>query len=204
MSPKPLIVAATTSELAPSIPFLREHAIPYLVTGAGMLATAYALTKRLRGASPPAYILNVGIAGSFTPHLAIGAVTEIVHDTLPELGAESEEGFIPMEQLGFGNSSWSNIPPSALQTHLPPTKAVTVNTVHGVPSSIESIRQQFPEVQVESMEGAAVFYVCHSENIPCLQVRSISNYVELRNKSTWNIPLAIHNLNEWLMTFLAS
>jgi futalosine hydrolase len=31
--------------------------------------------------------------------------------------------------------------------------------------------------------------------VKCLQIRSISNYVELRNKENWNIPLAINNLN---------
>ena len=45
------------------------------------------------------------------------------------------------------------------------------------------------------MEGAAVFKVCNFFNTPCIQLRSISNYVEKRNKKKWNIPLAIQNLN---------
>jgi futalosine hydrolase len=45
------------------------------------------------------------------------------------------------------------------------------------------------------MEGAAIAMVCEKENIPYLQVRSISNYVTKRNTNEWNIPLAIKNLN---------
>jgi futalosine hydrolase len=35
--------------------------------------------------------------------------------------------------------------------------------------------------------------------IPCIQLRSISNYVEPRNRSNWNIPLAIKALNDYLL-----
>jgi futalosine hydrolase len=45
------------------------------------------------------------------------------------------------------------------------------------------------------MEGAAVFMVCQHFNIQCIQVRSVSNYVESRNKNNWNIPLAVKNLS---------
>ena len=36
------------------------------------------------------------------------------------------------------------------------------------------------------------------ENMNFLQLRSISNYVEERNKANWDIPLAIKNLNDKL------
>jgi len=48
------------------------------------------------------------------------------------------------------------------------------------------------------MEGAAFFYVCQLQKIPHIQIRSISNYVEPRNRANWNISLAIKNLNEVL------
>ncbi|NGM60983.1 futalosine hydrolase [Sphingobacterium sp. SGG-5] len=203
MHPKPLIVAATQAEIMPSIPFFEEHRIPYIVTGVGMLATTYALTKAL-ARSPSSLVLNVGIAGSFSHNIAIGSVVEIIHDTLSELGAESSEGFIPIEELGFGSSSWSSLPIDSVQTDLPRVQAITVNKVHGSLTSIAHLQKRLPEIHVESMEGAAAFYVCHEENMPCIQVRSISNYVEARDKSAWDIPLAIRNLNHWLNNFLTS
>jgi futalosine hydrolase len=52
------------------------------------------------------------------------------------------------------------------------------------------------------MEGAAVFYACEQEGMPCAQIRAISNYVERRNKASWQVDLALKNLNDWLQKFL--
>jgi futalosine hydrolase len=54
------------------------------------------------------------------------------------------------------------------------------------------------------MEGAAVLYSCEQTGIPCLQVRSISNYVEPRSKESWKIDLAVKNLNDWAIRFLTN
>ncbi len=202
MYTKPLIVAATHAEIAPSISLLNGHHISYVITGVGMLATAHALTKALYR-NKPSYVLNIGIAGSFSPNLAIGSVVEIVQDTLSELGAEEEDGFITMDELGFGSSSWPKRPIEGIETNLTKVEGITVNKVHGNTFSIQDIQQRLPSIQTESMEGAAVFYVCAEEQIPCIQVRAISNFVEVRNKSSWNIPLAVQNLHHWLDDFLA-
>jgi futalosine hydrolase len=45
------------------------------------------------------------------------------------------------------------------------------------------------------MEGASVFKVCEEFDVPCIQIRSISNKVEKRNKKNWDLELAIKNLN---------
>jgi len=73
-------------------------------------------------------------------------------------------------------------------------EGVTVNKVHGSQLSIQKVIKQFSP-DVESMEGAAVSYVCMQQQIKFIQIRAISNYVEKRNKSAWNIPLAVRNLN---------
>ena len=73
-------------------------------------------------------------------------------------------------------------------------KGVTVNTVHGIENSIHKmVERLYPDI--ESMEGAAVFKVCEEMRVSCIQIRSISNKVEKRNKESWNLPLAISNLN---------
>ena len=45
------------------------------------------------------------------------------------------------------------------------------------------------------MEGASVFKVCEELDVSCMQIRAISNNVEIRNKDNWDIDLAIRNLN---------
>ena len=70
-----------------------------------------------------------------------------------------------------------------------------MNTVHGNESSIAKIKERL-NPQVETMEGAAFLMVCQKEKIPALQLRAISNYVELRNKENWNVALALKNLHD--------
>jgi futalosine hydrolase len=39
-------------------------------------------------------------------------------------------------------------------------------------------------------------------DVPCIQIRAVSNYVEKRNRDGWNIGLAIKNLNTFAIEFL--
>lgn len=198
---KILIVSATHAEIAKSIHFLEKFHIPYLVTGVGMIATTFALTNYLAN-NPCDYIINIGIAGSFAPSIPIGTVVEVNKDIFSELGAEDKDKFINIDTLGFGKSTFENIKHEILSTSLPYYTGITVNTVHGDDSSIRKIKNRLPDISIETMEGAAVFYVAHQHQIPAIQVRAISNYVEARNKSNWNIPLAVENLNIWLQEYL--
>ena len=52
------------------------------------------------------------------------------------------------------------------------------------------------------MEGAAVFYVAGMLDIPVIQLRTISNYVEPRNRAAWKIQEAIQVLNDLLIRIL--
>ncbi|MCI0921566.1 futalosine hydrolase [Sphingobacterium rhinopitheci] len=198
---RPLIVSATREEIANSIPFLEKHNIPYLITGVGMVATTYALTRYL-STNNCDLLLQVGIAGAIDRTIDIGTVIEVDCDILSELGAEDGDHFIQIKDLGFGESEYRKINLSSIETYLPKHIGITVNTIHGSEKSINNVKNLFPKASIESMEGASFFYVAHHLNIPSLQVRSISNHVEKRDKSTWNIPLAVKNINEWLVSFL--
>ncbi|HEY0274233.1 MAG TPA: hypothetical protein VGC22_13660, partial [Chitinophaga sp.] len=71
-------------------------------------------------------------------------------------------------------------------------------TVSGSASTITRLETRY-QPQVESMEGAAFHYACLVEKVPFLQLRSISNYVEVRDKSKWKIGLAVKHLNDALL-----
>lgn len=198
---KPLIVAATRFEILDSIPLIEEKQIPYLITGVGMTATAYALGRVLTQQQDISQVLNVGIGGSFDKNIPLGEVLAIHTDTFYELGAEDGEEFLNIEDLGLGKGTYHNINTS-IDFKLPKHEAITVNKVHGNEKTIQKVLMKYPNVKVENMEGAAVFYACEQEGLPCAQIRAISNYVERRNKASWQIDLALKNLNNWLQKFL--
>jgi len=177
-----------------------------LVTGVGMVATAFALGRHL-SANNYDLVVNLGIAGSFDRGIALGEVVEITEDTFAELGAEDDLNFLPIAELGFGEATFY---PSKKLTdlynlfntfNLKQATAITVNTVHGNEGSIKKVAERL-NPQVESMEGAAFFYACKQFNVACLQIRAVSNYVEKRNRDNWNIGLAIKNLNTFAVEFL--
>lgn len=200
---KLLVVAATRFEISPSIPLLEAKEIPYLITGVGMTATAFALGKAFVSNHPYTAILNVGIAGSFDKEIPLGTVVSVCKDTFYELGAEDGTDFISIDELGFGPGTYYPKEPNLL-VELPTYSAITVNRVHGHEESIQRFSSKYSNVTLESMEGAAVFYACAQEDMPSMQVRAISNYVEQRNRSSWKMDLAITNLNNWLQNFVSA
>jgi futalosine hydrolase len=177
-----------------------------LITGVGMTATAFALGRHL-AANQYDLAINLGIAGSFDRDFALGDVVEITEDTFAELGAEDGEEFLSIEKLGFGTNTYqsttklSDYYDTSNLLNIKQAKAITVNTVSGNEGSIKKIIHRL-NPQVESMEGAAFFYACREMNLPCLQIRAVSNYVEKRNRDNWKIGLAIKNLNTFALEFL--
>ena len=222
---KILLVSATKFEIRPladKLTFLRNEneflsqykhhntAVDILITGIGMTATAYHI-----GCLPakPSYdlALNAGICGSYNPSIRLGEVVETTEEIFCEMGAENNDEFLSMFDLGlmdpddlpFKGGKLKNTTSSAslVISGLPKVKGVTANTIHGKTESILKVKNLF-QPDVESMEGAAFFYACLSASIPFHQVRSVSNYVKERDKSKWNMNLALKNLNATLIGIL--
>jgi futalosine hydrolase len=203
-----LFVAATLFEvesLKNNSNFIsNSHSFKVLITGVGMVATAYALGREL-ALNQYDLAINLGIAGSFDRSIALGDIVEITEDNIAELGAEDDENFISIAQLGFGESSFK----AGIELHkiykgkatIKQATAITVNKVHGNNASISSIITRL-NPELESMEGAAFFYACRKEGVPGLQIRAVSNYVEKRNRDAWQIGLAVKNLNTFAVELL--
>lgn len=207
---KTLVVAATIDEVRPVYEYFKLPAATFaegpgfdiLITGVGMTATAFALGQKLQASYTQ--VLNLGIAGAFDKNIPLGTLVYISKDTFSELGAEDDQNFIGIDELGFGTSTMETrkTENKSLEPLMQGT-GITVNTVHGNAGHIAEIVSRLNPT-VESMEGAAVLYACKQTKLPCIQVRAISNYVEKRNKSNWKIGLAIKNLNDWAIQFLTN
>jgi futalosine hydrolase len=223
-----LIVSATFAEIKPLANTLKisvvptnnryfttyaGHPITLLITGVGMVATAFQIGSLKKDNFDIA--INAGIAGSFTKELQSGQLVNVTSDCFAELGADYGEKFIPLYNMDFAKDTaepfittdgWIHNPAitaNNLINDLQKVKGITVNTVNGNIERIEKIKEMFSP-DVESMEGAAFLFGCLKKGIPCFQLRTISNYIEPRNLNQWNIPLAIGILNKRLIEIIAS
>jgi futalosine hydrolase len=221
-----LIVSATRGEVAPLIEALRSqhererfiagdigaHRVDVLITGIGMVSTAVWCTRALAGASYD-LALNLGVCGSFNPEFAPGTVVHVVRDRVAELGVEDGAAFRTLAEIGlcdpqphpFSAAEVVNerTPPLSGLASLPAVSAITVNTVHGNPTSIAAVVERC-RPDVESMEGAAFMYACRVADVRFAQVRAVSNRVERRNRAAWDLPGAIAALNLSALSLLDS
>ncbi|MBK9254361.1 MAG: futalosine hydrolase [Saprospiraceae bacterium] len=219
-----IIVSATSKEIEPLTHYLSEYydsnndqfntykykqlIIRTCITGVGSVKTVFKLGQ-LSGIENTDLAINAGIAGSFKELIPIGSVAEVIQDRFGDLGVENADGTFSdifeaelddPELFPFKNGVLTVIPYPQL-TDLNKVSGITVQKVHGTKNSIRDIVRKY-NPDIESMEGAAFFYVMKSLKINSTQIRAISNFVEPRNKNNWNIGLAIKNLNERLIIFL--
>ncbi len=218
-----LLVAATEAEIALSTEYmdangkrisdrafeLHGHTVTLCITGVGMTATAYAVTRALLTGKYD-LALQAGVGGSFDRAIPLGSVVFITTDRFGDLGAEDKGNYIDIFDLGLTDQDKFPFSGGILATPshpvhekitLPRVSALTVNTVTGYAPTIDRLRALYG-CQTESMEGAAFHYVCLCEGVPFVQLRAISNYVEPRNRENWQMKKAIVALNDYLTQLL--
>jgi futalosine hydrolase len=217
------LVSATPFEVAPTIQWLESlsppgsnneftiggHRISVLVTGVGPVATTWKLAGYLYG-NKPDLMINAGIAGAYDRSLALGDVVLVGEEQLADTGAEESDGrlisLFDMNLLDpdeFPYRGGRLVNPDMENAHfLRQVRGLTVSRATGTEASISALTSKYPDAQTESMEGAAVFYCCLLSGVRFLEIRSVSNYVEPRNRAGWNIPLAVSSLNEVLKELL--
>jgi futalosine hydrolase len=180
-----------------------------LISGVGIAATTHHLTRVLQAGNYQR-VINIGVAGAYNPHLPVGSVVQVIRDRFSDFGAEHGDSWLPAEKLPFtGADSFPYVdgwlePPSTEAyppLHLLRAVGITSDTVHTTPVSIQRITSLY-QPDIETMEGAALFYVCMLMDIPCLQIRSVSNPVGIRNAANWNLDLALQNLRAMLIPYL--
>jgi futalosine hydrolase len=186
-----------------------DHSVQVCITGPGMMAATYALTRAVAGGDFD-FALQAGVAGSFTQELEPGELVLVQSEQLGDLGAEDRDRFLDIFELGLLETDASPFSGGRLECPLHEipfpyrmitVNGLTVNTVSGCAGTVAMRGERFG-CQVESMEGAAFHYVCLREALPFAQIRAISNYVEPRDRSKWKMKEAVTALNDWLITLL--
>lgn len=216
-----LLTAATSLELKPFLPAKLNakvgavmplnvdgiNQVDILISGIGAGTTATNLSFAL-GQKKYDLVVNVGIAGSFSETLVIGNVVTVREDCFADYGVDNNGKFESIFEMGLMSSNEHPFSNAKLintfsNANYPTVKAITVSTASGSEQVITKWKKYY-NPDIETMEGAAVFYSCLMAKIPFVCIRSISNKVEPRNSSAWNIPLAIENLHKATLDFLKS
>ncbi len=201
-----LLLSATEQEIKPFSD--ANTGTDILVSGVGVPAAMYHLQKRMQQIDYD-LIIQAGIAGTFNSGVRLGQVVLVKQDTFADLGAEEKDNFIPLFESGladknefpFTNGWLVNNIKMMQQTTLEVVSAVTVNKVSDSLLQKQQLVKHF-NAGIESMEGAALHYICLQENIPFLQLRSVSNLVGERDKTKWKMKEAIDNLNTELLKLI--
>ena len=208
-----LVVAATAKEIDPFIELARtghlNNNIDILISGIGLTASTYHLSKQI-ALKKYDLVIQAGVAGSFDLRIPLGTVVAVSQDAiadqsvveLQKLKTLFELDLVPQDQYPYKKGWLINPNKEVLRkTKLKIVTGISVNQISTSKQMIKFYRDVFDPVS-ESMEGAALHYVCLMENIPFLQIRSISNYIGERNKKKWDMMESIVNLNDSLLKII--
>lgn len=213
-----LITAATAIELTPfleqfrkqQVHFSRQYEADVLITGIGLTATTYSLLKYIQ-VKRPDLVIQAGVAGCFDTSLPLGTVFAVKQDAiadqsvieLNQLKTLFDLNLVPQDQYPYSKGWLINKNDMLKKTKLKKVRGISVNEITSSKKKVAFYKEHFEPV-VESMEGAALHYVCLLEKIPFIQLRSTSNYIAERNKKNWNMKESIINLNKELTRLLES
>ena len=166
-------------------------------TGVGPVSAAFALTRVL-AEDPARAIIVCGVGGAYPGSgLEPGDVACASLEIYGDLGAETAEGFLDMDALGF--------PIGALPLQLFPVATrvpfVTCATCTGTDArAAEMVRRTGGKV--ESMEGAALVQVARAMGVPAGEIRGISNIAGRRDRASWRLDEAAANARAALIAWI--
>jgi futalosine hydrolase len=213
-----LLVAATVIEISPFLEHYRDTKnrlpenlhVDILITGVGLTASTYSITKQIQMRRPD-IIIQAGIGGCFNKNIPLGSVVAIKQEAIgDQVVIESGEiktlfdlGLTDKDQSPFSKGWLINKSAVLKKIGLKKVKGITTNEITTSKQKIKLYQDTF-DPTIESLEGAALHYVCLMEKIQFIQIRSISNYIGERNKKNWNMKNSISNLNKELTRLLES
>ncbi|WP_224984682.1 futalosine hydrolase [Geomonas agri] len=191
----------------------------FALTGIGKVNAASAATLLCERYTPD-LIVNTGCGGAFVgAGLAVGDLAVADSECLADEGVRTPDGWRGLDLIGIpvyegrGERLFNRIPldqecarraldcatAAGFATIMGPF--LTVSTCSGTARQGEELLRRFPGV-CENMEGAAVAQVALMYGVPCLEVRGISNMVEDRDLSRWDLKRAVGQVQRFLALYL--
>lgn len=171
--------------------------------GVGKAAATFGAAEAIRRRAGARAVLLFGVAGAYpTRHrsdaapVEVGRVAVVTSDRFGDEGVTTPQGFRDLGAMKLGD-----VGPFAADPRLceeararlgcPAVQGVTVSTCSGADDASARLRERCPAGDVETMEGAAVAYVCRQRELPMLHVRAVSNWTGDRDRGGWDLDAAV-------------
>lgn len=202
-APRILIMTSVAAERDAVLRGLHENnAFDVQVSGVGPASAAASTATALATASY-SLVINMGIAGGFVGQAEIGSLVVANEIIAADLGSQTPDGFISMDELGFGSA---RVPVDArmvtqvaealqaagLLTTIGPV--LTVSTTTGTAATAQELAARVPGAVAEGMEGYGVATAAQQHGVSVLEIRAISNPVGPRDRDAWRIKEALQTL----------
>jgi futalosine hydrolase len=168
------------------------------VGGVGSASVA-ATTARVLALRRFDAVLSAGIGGGIG--VPVGGTAIATTSVAADLGADSPDGFLSLDQLGFGTAAIATDPGmvAAVTAAVPGVVAgpvLTVSTVTGTLAGTRDLIVRHPDAVAEAMEGFGVATAATQAGVPFGELRTISNPVGPRDRGAWRIGDALERLSE--------
>ncbi|MCI3923019.1 futalosine hydrolase [Paenibacillus sp. TRM 82003] len=182
-----------------------------VVAGVGPALAAARTAKALAaGAGAYGLVVSAGIGGGFPGRADVGSLVVADAIVAADLGAETADGFLSVDELGFGSARapvdaalaarWARaLVDAGLVAALGPV--LTVSTATGTAATAAARAVRTPGAAAEGMEGYGVAIAAHDAGVPALELRAISNAVGPRDRAAWRIGDALAALAESMRVF---
>ncbi len=203
MTSRLLVVTAVGAERDAWGPGGDDLAIEVVGVGpaAAAAGTARLLALAEAAGTPYRAVLSAGIGGGFTGRAGPGATVLATACIAADLGAESPDGYLTLDELGFGTARAPVDPDllAALRAALPdavPGEVLTVSTVTGTAAGAAALLRRYPDAVAEAMEGFGAATAAAQAGVAFAELRTVSNEVGPRDRGAWRIGEALAALAE--------
>jgi futalosine hydrolase len=167
-------------------------------------AAAAAATAHACATHDVSLVVSMGVAGSFaSARLHHGDTALASSIVAADLGAMSPERFLDLTALGLDGGATVDCPPdlvaaardrlAAAGLHVAVGAILTLSTMTGTTERAAELMGRHGAV-AEAMEGAGVAHVASLHDLPVMEVRTISNEVGLRDRTSWDLVTALTSL----------
>ncbi len=195
-----LVVTAVAAEAEAVRAGADPARVQVTVVGVGPAAAAAGTARVLALAEaagrPYRAVVSAGIAGGFSGRAPVGATVIGARSIAADLGAETPDGFLPVDELGFG-ASIADADAALLKALAAAlSEAVvgdilTLTTVTGTAATAARLAAAHPGAVAEAMEGYAVACAAATAAVPFAELRTVSNPVGPRDRGSWRLADAL-------------